>query len=163
MNSQDFSKFKRSDSRPGFWRSSSQYVRQPTRSRSKPRFEFRKDFNRDRSKSFSRREQEKGNDKFQSEVENIKKNYSALEKKTDAIAKSNEEILKILEKLEKKSSNVSFVEDIEMKNGGDDVSIDIMDVMFARDIKETDVMILDTGCPEKFMWRKVVGGLSKSK
>ena len=150
-NSSDFSQFKRSDSRPEYWRSDSRYVREPSRSRSRPQFESRDRFqNRQSSRSQSRSDSKVNSarpSKLYEEVETIKNGQVALEKKTDKIVKTNLEMMKILDKLEKKSNNVRIVETVEQEEEIEVLS-DVMNILYTKDVKETDVMIVDTGCPK---------------
>ena len=150
-NSSDFNKFKRSDSRPGYWRSNSQYVREPSRSRSRPRFESRPLSQQGRNikqRSYSRSQSRSEPNKMYDEMESLKKKQESLEKKTDEILKANSDILKMLEKFDKKSNNVRIVEAVQDHDDKIDVSSDVMNVMYAKDVKETDIMIVDTGCPK---------------
>ena len=152
-NSSDFSRFRKSDSRPGYWRSDSRYVREPSRSRSRIRFEARRLIpggHRSISRSQSRSDIGRGKpNKIYEEVESLKKSYETLEKKTDEVVKTNSEIMKILEKIEKKSNSVRIVENIKSHEEEEiNVSSEGMNIMYAKDVKETDMMILDTGCPK---------------
>ena len=72
-----------------------------------------------------------------------------MEKKTDEVVKTNSEIMKILEEIEKKSNNVRIVKNIKSHEEEEiKVSSEVMNIMYAKDVKETDMMILDTGCPK---------------
>ena len=54
-----------------------------------------------------------------------------------------------MEKIEKKSNNVRIVENIKSHEEEEiNVSSEVMNIMYAKDVKETDMMILDTGCPK---------------
>ena len=159
-NSSDFSKFRTSDSRPGYWRSDSRYVREPSRSRSRPSFEARRSYqgtqdSRQRSMSRSQSRSDLGRsrpNKIFEEVENLKKSHESLEKKTDEVVKANKEIMKILEKIEKRSNTVRIVETVKDHEDEEiQVSSEVMNVMYAKDVKETDMMIVDTGCPKSLV------------
>ena len=139
-NSDDFKKFKKSESRPGYWRSSSRYVREPSRSGSRVVFE-RKGLQRgfkDRSRSKSVNSSWR-NEGVKEELEKMKKGYCNLEKKTD-------EIMKMLEKIGKNSNNVGLVDTAE----DEEINVvpDVLNVVYAKDIKECEMMIVDTGCPK---------------